>query len=325
MPVSAEPPVLVIKLGAFGDFVQAFGAFQAIRRHHAASRLVLLTVPAYAPLARASGLFDHILENGRPRARKLRSFLTLWQAVRRERFGRVYDLQNSTRSCAYFHLLWPVGKRPDWSGTARGCSHPHDDPARMRLHSMDRLRAQLRLAGIGDMPEPQLDWLNADIRPFGLPPGFALLAPGSAPRHPAKRWPAASYAEIARRLAAAGLTPVVAGSEGEQALGAEITRTCPAAVNLAGRTDDQCQLAGLARRAACAIGNDTGPMHLAAALGCPSLVLFSGVSDPDLSCPRGPAVDWLRADPISGLSPDKVWSRLASLCGPPSVPGGGVR
>jgi ADP-heptose:LPS heptosyltransferase len=65
----------------------------------------------------------------------------------------------------------------------------------------------------------------------------------------------------------------------------------PAAVDLAGRTN-LLELASVVARAACAVGNDTGPMHLAAALGVPSVVLFSGASDPALTAPRYPDGGW---------------------------------
>ena len=65
----ALPPndaVLVIKLGALGDFVQALGPFAAIRRHHADARVTLLTTAPYEELAKALGFFDDIWTSGRP-------------------------------------------------------------------------------------------------------------------------------------------------------------------------------------------------------------------------------------------------------------------
>ncbi len=64
----------------------------------------------------------------------------------------------------------------------------------------------------------------------------------------------------------------------------KIQRTCGAAIDLAGSTSFQ-DVVVLARGAAIAVGNDTGPMHLVAMAGCPSLVLFSGESNPDLCAP----------------------------------------
>ena len=68
----------------------------------------------------------------------------------------------------------------------------------------------------------------------------------------------------------------------------------------------------LARAAAVAIGNDTGPMHLIATAGCPSIVLFSGDSDPALCAPRGPLVDVLRRPDLATLDVDTVLHAMAA-------------
>ncbi len=123
-----RPSILVIKLGALGDFVQALGPMAAIRRHHADARIVLITAPALAPLARASGYVDEIWLDARPPLWVASAWLALRRRLREERFARVYDLQTSDRSGWYFRLYWP-GPRPEWSGIARGASHPHANPA----------------------------------------------------------------------------------------------------------------------------------------------------------------------------------------------------
>ena len=73
------------------------------------------------------------------------------------------------------------------------------------------------------------------------------------------------------------------------------------------------QVAALARRAACAVGNDTGPIHIAATAGCPSVVLFGGASDPKRSAPCGEAVTVLRRLPLTGLSVDEVIGAVAAI------------
>ena len=118
-----NPRILVIKLGALGDFLFAVGPMQAIRRHHRDADLVLLTRPAYRPLAAASGLFDEIWDDPAPRLNPVR-MAGLCPRLRHGRFERVYDLQTSDRSAAYFRLFWP-GPVPEWSGKVAGASHRH--------------------------------------------------------------------------------------------------------------------------------------------------------------------------------------------------------
>lgn len=295
--------ILVIKLGALGDFIQALQAFQAIRRHHADAEITLMTTAPFETLAYACGWFDRVWIDTRPGFRHVRDLWMLRRRLHSAEFERVYDLQTSDRTGWYFRLL--RGARPEWSGIAPGCSHPHINPVRNRMHTVDRLADQLRIAGISDVPPVDLDWLDADVSRFGLPGRFALLIPGGAPHRPAKRWPAAGYAALAARLAARGTPPVVVGGPDEQAAVSAIVDACPGAISLLGRTT-LLDIAGVARRAAAAIGNDTGPMHIAAAVGCPSLVLFSGASDPALCGQRGPDVAILRRSDLRDLPVDEV-------------------
>jgi ADP-heptose:LPS heptosyltransferase len=296
--VSALSSILVIKLGAFGNVVLSLGAFAAIRRQHAGARVTLLTTAPYAGWMGDSPYFDEVWTDDRPDWWNVPGWLRLRRRLVAGRFERVYDLQTSSRSNRYFQLL-PRTARPEWSGIARGCSHPDRDPTRDLMHDADRQAGQLRQAGIGAVPPADLAWCAGDIARFGLPDRFALLVPGSSPHRPAKRWAAERYGRLARALADEGLAPVVAGSTAEAPLAAEIARAAPV-TDLTGRTGFG-DLASLARAAQVAVGNDTGPMHLIAAAGCPSVVLFSRASDPALCAPRGARVFVLRRPSLESL------------------------
>jgi len=298
--------VLVIKLAALGDFAQAFGPFAAIRAHHPGARITLLTTRAYAPLARMAPWFDEVWEDGRP---SWSDIPALWRLARRlhgARFDRVYDLQTSARSSRY---RWFIGRQAEWSGIARGASHPHANPARDAMHTVDRQRDQLRMAGITAFPEPDLSWLDADLSRFALPDRFCLLVPGASPGRPAKRWPEDRFGVLAASLA---LPAVVIGGPAETPLAAAIVAAAPGTMDLTGRTSF-ADIAALARRAAFCIGNDTGPTHLVAAAGCPTLALFGEDSDPALCAPRGRRATFLRHVPLAGLEPADVAAKLPRL------------
>lgn len=304
---SAVGRILVIKLSALGDMVLATGAFQAIRGHHADDHLVLLTTAPYAEFARAGGWFDEIWLDGRPSAWQLDQWLAQTRRLRAGKFDRVYDLQHATRTHMYYRLMG----RPEWSGIAPGCSHPHANPARDSMHTLEREAEQLAIAGIAATPGPNIAWLDADIdtlRPDGR---FALLVPGGSAHRPEKRWPAEQYGAAAVALTSQGIRPVLIGAAAERQVLDAIARSCPEAVNLGGRTSF-AKIAALARAAAGAIGNDTGPMHLIALAGCPSLVLFSAASEPAQTTPRGPAVKVLQRPILADLSVDDVLGRLKS-------------
>jgi ADP-heptose:LPS heptosyltransferase len=301
---TARRQILVVKLGALGDFIQALAPMPAIRRHHAGDRLSLLTTRPYAEFARQTGLFDEILVDRRPHWTDLSGWSALRRMLRGGGFDRVYDFQTSDRSNLYFRLWWP-GPRPEWSGTARGCSHPHANLGRDRLHTMDRQAEQLLMTGIHPVPLVPALPKGGQLPPMLAGRRFALLIPGASPHRPAKRWSAERYGELARCLVAAGYLPVVVGIAGEEAAGRTVSRFCPEAIDLVGRTD-VAALAAMAERAALTIGNDTGATHVAAAGGHPVVVLFSRNSSPGLCAPRGPAVRVLSQSDLADLPVETV-------------------
>jgi len=304
---SSTGRVLIIKLGALGDFIQALGPMQAIRRHHRRAHLALLTTPQFAEFAQSTGLFDEIETIGRPAWWRIDLLTRLFGWLNGRDFDRVYDLQTSGRSAFIFELFMP-NRRPDWSGIARGCTLPHKNPGRDRMHTIDRQREQLQMAGIGDVADADFSFLKGDIARLNPPGRFVLLVPGGSPARPAKRWPARSYAALARDLKGRGIVPVVLGDRSEIALADEIARAGQG-VNLAGQTT-LSDVADLARRAAGAVGNDTGPLHIVAGVGCPALALFSAESDPALCAPRAPKgaqpVIVLRRDNLADLGVAEV-------------------
>ena len=293
--------ILVIRLGALGDMALSFSAFAAIRAHHAGAGVTLLTTAPYARLARDSPWFDDVRVDVRPGWTDLAG---LWR-LRRQLVGfdRIYDLQTSRRSSRYF---WLAG-RPAWSGIARGCSLPDSDPWRDLLHTIARQRGQLAAAGVAAAPV-DLDWLRR-CGPV-LQGRTALLVPGNSGSHGgAKTWPLDRFCALAAALAQVGLRPVVVGGSAEATAGARIVSACPAALDLTGQTTI-ADLAGLAGRAALAVGGDTGPIHLAAVMGCRTLALFSRFSDPALAAPVGEA-RLIRAAALDEIGVQQVLDRLA--------------
>jgi ADP-heptose:LPS heptosyltransferase len=305
--------ILVIKLSAFGNVVLSLTPFAAIRQHHGNADISVLTTPSYADWFGTMPYFDRVLVDQRPSWWDFPAMLRLRRMLRDGHFDRVYDLQTSGRSSRYLHMF-PRGRRPEWSGIASGCSHPDRDPNRDALHDTDRQIGQLRQAGITAFPAPDLSWCRGSIARFGLTGHWALLVPGSSPHRPGKRWPPSRYNALAEALRARGVTPVVLGSAAERGLARQI----PAGLDLTGQTTPG-DIADLARSAQFAVGNDTGPMHLIATVGCPSAVLFSAESDPALCAPRGPSVTVLRRPELATLDVSAV---LAACPAVPAVSDG---
>jgi ADP-heptose:LPS heptosyltransferase len=321
------PKILVIKLSALGDFVLGLAAMKRIREAHAKAHITLLTTPPFEALAKASPYFNAVHTDGRPEG--FPEWMALRKRLRAANYDRVYDLQTSSQSNRIFQLLRP--SPPAWSGIALGCSLPHRNKLRDQMHTLERHADQLMYAGIwpdaptspGTAPPPDLSWVLAQApgeRPPTLgvkPKPYVMFVPGGAQHRPEKRWPVEKYGELARILYARGFDVVIIGGPQESELAHAIQREVPRARDLTGRTDF-ARVAVLGARASMAVGNDTGPLHLAAAAGARTVVLFSGASDPALSAPRGKVVV-LQADKLSDLSVAKVAQAAASLL--PTVTG----
>lgn len=321
--MTAIGKVLVIKLSAVGDFVLALPAFERIRAAHRDATITLLTTPPFETLAQTSPFFDRVEIDGRPRG--FAAWLAMILRLRRERYARVYDLQNNDRTNLIFQMMRP--SPPEWSGTAFGAALPHRNRARMTLHALERQAEQLRDAGI---------WPDAPIAPLSAPPPdlswilhkapgaralaeratrpLALLVPGSSVHRPEKRWPADHYAGLAERLEQDGFDVLVIGGLQEGPLARIIQARARRARDLTGRTD-LAQIAWLGARAVIAIGNDTGPVHLIAAAGAPTIALFSSASDPSLCGPRG-HVTVFQAPDLADVAVETVYSTAIALAAP---------
>lgn len=327
-PGNKAKQVLVIKLSALGDFVLALGAMRAVRDFHPSARITLLTTPPYEELAKLCPYFDAVETDGRPEG--LKATAALMSRIRRARYDIIYDFQTSGRTRNYFSALSRGGKGPLWSGHHEKCAFFHDNPARGSMHSIDRLAEQLEVAGVApqgrwqrrNRPVPDLGWVRPRLGDtprlspayFGLTQPYMLLIPGASAHREAKRWPVEYYAELAKRIADAGIMPAIIGGKAEGQLAQEIVRQEPRVKSLVTRTD-LFQIVTLAETALFVVGNDTGPMHMATLAGAPGIALFALTeSNPDHSAPRGPQTVIVNSAPtLKELSVDDVWQSVRAL------------
>ena len=297
--------ILIIKHGALGDMILATGPMKAIRQHHPDATITLLTQPFFATLMQDCSFIDRIETDTRPKWWKLARSLPLIRQLRARHYDWVYDLQTSSRSSLYQRII----PHAHWSGIAKGASHRHDTPHRTTSHTIDRQKEQLAIAGITEVPPPDISWMGDTLPPRDNIP-YALIVPGGSAHRPEKRWPVEHFAKLAEALLAKGITPIILGSKAEADICAQLAEGNTQIVDLC----DQAtlpQIAELARHAAYAIGNDTGPMHLAAAAGCRSVVLFNTqASNPELCAPRGSHVTILARPDLTELSAQTVMESL---------------
>jgi ADP-heptose:LPS heptosyltransferase len=315
---AAAKRVLIIKLDGLAEFTQALAAAKMIRDYHMGARITLLTTPEFKDLAEKCPYFDTVDPEGKPR--EPQATAQLITRIRAAKYDMIYDLESSSRTNAYFQGLrpWP----PNWSGGAPGASHQIADAD--SLNPLDRLGLQMRAAGmdVTEAPLPDLSWVRAALRDpprlqpdyFGIRGRYVLLLPRGSDVAPARRWAPEKYVQLANRIAANGVTPVVLGGQEEREIGAAIAAGEKRTKNLVTRPDI-FQCAALAERAAFAVGDDVDLLHVAAAAGAPCLVLLSARDDVERMAPRGRGgVVALTAAVVADLPVDQVDRQLKN-CG----------
>ena len=290
--------ILVIKHGALGDIFMSIPAMAAIREKHPDANIVLLTTAQYSQLLAHAPFFDEVWVDSKPKLWHFKETRALKKRLKSKSFSFIFDLQNSQRSSSYF---WLMGKPKHWSGVAKGCSHNSDSEDRKTKHAVVRHVEQLKICDITFDYKHDLSWLTSDLEDLPeIEQPYALIIAGGAPHRPEKRWSKEKYAALCRRLIAEGINPVLIGTGAERQEIAYISSNAEGCYNLCGKTG-LFDLVEIARNARFAVGNDTGPMHMIAATGCRSVVLFSDASDPRLCAPLGEHVSVLQKDNFDAL------------------------
>jgi len=303
----APDRILLVLVAGIGDVVMATPAIRAIRRGLPASRLTLLTTPQAAGLARPCPYLDEVktfaLRAFRPGERGMgvrgwRAFRDATAHLRSQRFDlavnlfRVASLGGAIRMALFFARIAARRTAGRWSGGRgiifglRSSDRPHE------VDAMLALATALGLSSEGDCPElwiPDASRRSAATRlqavGLGASTPYAVLNVGS--NKPEARLPIEKAAEIGRVMRReTGLYLLVTGDASEipqaEALSGQIGE---AARSLAGKTD-LLELAAILEHAKVVVSTDTGPMHIASAMGAPLVVLY-GPGDPARSGPRG--------------------------------------
>ena len=282
--------VVLISLNWLGDVVMALPALQVWRGRNPHARLSVLTRPSLAGLWAMHAGVDEIL----PFPPGVRGLLAAWRSMR-GRFDQALILPNSFRS-ALAPALAGVPARRGFSGQGRDVllteKVRRELPAGVTHQSHEMALLLCPDAAGGDLPPPRLTVPGAEAEQFRrlLPDPrrpYYVLIPGAA-RGASKRWPAESFASVGRHLAQYDAVSILLlGTPDDAAVCEEVRGAIgPGAVSLAGRTG----MAGFAAALAGARGvvaNDSGGMHLAAALGTPVAAIF-GITDPARTGPLGP-------------------------------------
>ncbi len=277
--------ILVIGPRWVGDMVMAQTLFIALKEQNPDAAIDVMAPAWAAPLV---GRMPEVRARiDAPFSRKKLELGLRWKMARelKGRYDQAFIMQGS----------WKSALLPFFAGIPRRTGHRRE----MRYglvndivplpDSLKRKTAQafFGLAGGGSFRPPHLSVEAANqqeqLTRHGLSRGgFAALMPG-AEFGPAKRWPSEKYADFARRLLADGMQVALFGSANDRLVTSEIAALAPGAIDLAGSTrlEDAIDLIAAARLA---LSNDSGLMHIAAAVGTPVVAIY-GSTSPDNTPP----------------------------------------
>ena len=303
-----QEKILIIKHGALGDMVQALDGFASIRAGHPDAHVALLTTKPFAGLAQSMPFFDEVIVDRRAKAWNLPALFEI-RSVFRQGWQRIYDFQSSSRTRRYLHHVIPSGV--EFVGVHQGASHRLGDMT--GINNRDRMLMTAEKGGCSPV-SAEINWLDGqnDQSKNEIPSPYAVLIPGCSPAKPEKRWPAEDFAELARLLLEKGLQPVLAGTAVDQAAGDVITGLQPQVLDMIGKTS-LTGLAALLRHADVVVGNDTGPVFLAARLDAPTVMVMSHHTDPTMSAPYGQRAGWIKNDDITAITPQMVLEKSGQL------------
>jgi len=277
-------PILIVPYMWIGDFVRCHTVVRLLRKRFPKSPIDVLTTTMVAPL------LDYMPEVRKgivwdlPRKRlALAQHRALAARLRTEGYGRALIMPRTWKS-ALAPFLAGIPVRTGFAGEARfGLVNDTRWGERALPRMIDRCAALALPKDAqrpADYPLPELIVTDAETAAWreslGLTAGgpIAAFAPGAI--GPSKRWPASSYAQVAKRLVGEGFSVWVLGGPGETALAAEIGAGSDRVHDLTGANLRNAIVALAA--ADVAVSNDSGLLHVAAALGTPAIGIFGPTS-----------------------------------------------
>lgn len=298
--------ILIIKLGALGDFVISIGIMQKIKEAHPDAEFTLMTGSAFVSIAKQMDMFSHYIIDNRQSLLNLPYAMRLAKEVSKGDFDKVYDLQAVSRTrIRYFYATRLLSRKSfNWrTGMSRETEYHIEKKWRWSFGKCTELPSTRHLK------TTDLSFLHGENKHFDeLPERFVLFIPGCSPMHPHKRWPVAYFSELAARLAERNIHVVLIGTKIEETEINAIAASSPLAVSMLNKTS-MLDIPDLARRAIATVGNDTGPSHMASFTGMPTIAIYDNRTKQGAL--RGPrSINLVSPDTIEKITVDKVWEHL---------------
>jgi ADP-heptose:LPS heptosyltransferase len=308
--------ILVIKHGSLGDIAQACGAIQDISESHSNDEVHLLTTKPYYDLFKKNPHISNVILDKRLSRLNLIYLYSLMKDIKKYKFSKVYDLQNSSRTAFYKNILFPRATKNIWSSTETtlpdGTTKNNFDNDSV----LSRFDHQLKSSDINTNHtlSPDFSWSPTDISQIKNHlqlDKYIVLFPFCSPHLTSKKWPYYNdLISIINEKLENRFKVVIAPGPGEIKEASSINALC---VLDNGKALDISQLAALIKDSSFVVANDTGPAHMTAHLGSKGIALFGPHTTPFKVSIERENFKTIQAPELSKLSAAKVFEKLSDI------------
>jgi ADP-heptose:LPS heptosyltransferase len=308
--------ILVIKHGSLGDIAQACGAIQDISENHKDDQIHLLTTKPYFDLFKKNPHISNVILDKRLPRFNLIYLYSLMRNIKKYKFTKVYDLQNSSRTAFYKRILFPNASKDIWSSTETTLPEGTTKEDFDKDSVLSRFDHQLKSSGINTSHtlSPDFSWSPSDItqiKNYHQLEKYIVLFPFCSPHLTSKKWP--YYNDLISMINEKlenKFKVVIAPGPDEIKDASTINALC---VLDNGKALDISQLAALIKDSSFVVANDTGPAHMTAHLGSKGIALFGSHTTPFKVSIERENFRAIQAPELSKLSPEKVFERLSEI------------
>ena len=308
--------ILVIKHGSLGDIAQACGAIQDISENHKDDQIHLLTTKPYFDLFKKNPHISNVILDKRLPRFNLIYLYSLMRNIKKYKFTKVYDLQNSSRTAFYKRILFPNASKDIWSSTETTLPEGTTKEDFDKDSVLSRFDHQLKSSGINTSHtlSPDFSWSPSDItqiKNYHQLEKYIVLFPFCSPHLTSKKWP--YYNDLISMINEKlenKFKVVIAPGPGEIKDASSINALC---VLDNGKALDISQLAALIKDSSFVVANDTGPAHMTAHLGSKGIALFGSHTTPFKVSIERENFKAIQAPELSKLSSEKVFERLSEI------------
>ena len=269
--------ILIIKHGSLGDIAQASGAIQDISENHPQDQIHILTTKQYFELFRKNPFVHNVILDKRLSKFNLIYLYMLMRTLKKKKFQKVYDLQNSYRTKFYKNILFPKANYNTWSSSETTLPSNTSKEEFDKNPVLDRFDHQLKTSEIKTehTMKPNFSWATTNIdnikEEFKLDK-YIVLFPFCSAHLTHKKWPHYNeLIELIKNKYGEQIKVVVAPGPSEIN---DVKNINAVSILDQNKALDITQLASLIKQSSFVVANDTGPAHISAHLGIKGLALF---------------------------------------------------